>query len=63
MHPSMIEFNMGMNQGLHLSCENPQILIGLTSLFGHENPIKTFDSKIFAHVHPLELKNTFLVAH
>jgi hypothetical protein len=44
-------------------CENPQILIGLTSLFGFENPIKPFDCKMFAHVHPLELKNTFLVAH
>jgi hypothetical protein len=48
MHPSMIEFNMAMNQGFHLSCENPQILIGLTSSFGHKNPIKTFDDKIFA---------------
>jgi hypothetical protein len=63
MHPSMFEFNMGMNQGFHLSCENPQIMIGLTSLFGHKNPTKPFDSKMFVHVHPLELKNTFLVTH
>ncbi len=62
MHPLMFEFDMGMVQSLHLSCQDPQTLIGPTSLIRHQSPILNFQkARCLPMSTPLEVKTSSLL--